>query len=295
MIGNIKINKYICNQIIGMKHLSFYLMTFGLLALSCRGMAARLLVGDVDGDGQLTMVDVARLVDCIKTPKHYYGGVNYVDLGLPSGLLWATTNVGAEEPQVYGTRFAWGETETKDDYEWTTYRWGTSSTKLTRYCTSSSYGTVDGLSELLPEDDAASVVTGCAWHIPSYDDWDELGDNCVIWADSVSHIHGWSVMGKVKKTKIFLPNSGYREAELIYNEGYDAFYWASETYSFNCSTAYGYYLGPSYKGWGYRQRYLGNPVRPVIYPYQKVCDINADGEVNTSDVYALAQLVITQE
>ena len=46
----------------------------------------------------------------------------YVDLGLPSGTLWATCNVGAETPEEYGNYFAWGEIETKDYYDWNTYR-----------------------------------------------------------------------------------------------------------------------------------------------------------------------------
>ena len=49
---------------------------------------------------------------------------NYVDLGLPSGLLWATHNVGAESPEDYGSYFSWGETTTKSVYNWTTYKYG---------------------------------------------------------------------------------------------------------------------------------------------------------------------------
>ena len=66
---------------------------------------------------------------------------DYVDLGLPSGLLWATCNVGANAPEEYGDYFAWGETQPKDIYNWSTYQYcmGSDNT-LTKYCTRSDYG-----------------------------------------------------------------------------------------------------------------------------------------------------------
>ena len=68
----------------------------------------------------------------------------YVDLGLPSGTLWATTNVGADNPEDYGDYFAWGETKPKSDYSWETYKYANGAyNKLTKYNTSSSYGSVD--------------------------------------------------------------------------------------------------------------------------------------------------------
>ena len=83
-------------------------------------------------------------------------GHEYVDLGLPSGLLWATCNVGATKPEEYGDYFAWGETEPKSTYNWSTYKYcNGSSTSLTNYCTNSSYGTVDNKTILEAADDAA--------------------------------------------------------------------------------------------------------------------------------------------
>lgn len=64
----------------------------------------------------------------------------YVDLGLTTGTLWATCNVGATSPEEYGDYFAWGETEPKSDYSWSTYKYGGSSNQLTKYCNNSSYG-----------------------------------------------------------------------------------------------------------------------------------------------------------
>ena len=80
----------------------------------------------------------------------------YVDLGLPSGTLWATCNVGASKPEEYGDYFAWGETKTKETFAFEDYKWGNASyDNFTKYCTNSLFGNVDGNSELLPEDDAA--------------------------------------------------------------------------------------------------------------------------------------------
>ena len=88
-------------------------------------------------------------------------GREYVDLGLPSGTMWATCNIGANYPEDYGDYYAWGETETKSNYDWSTYKWckGSEDT-LTKYCTDNDYGTVDNKTVLDPEDDAAHVKWG---------------------------------------------------------------------------------------------------------------------------------------
>ena len=83
-------------------------------------------------------------------------GHEWVDLGLPSGTKWATCNVGATKPEEYGNYYAWGETETKTTYNWSTYKWCNGSAETqTKYCTNSDYGTVDNKTVLDLEDDAA--------------------------------------------------------------------------------------------------------------------------------------------
>ncbi len=80
-----------------------------------------------------------------------------VDLGL--SVKWATCNVGATKPEEYGGYYAWGETEEKSYYDWSTYKWcNGSSTSMTKYCTTSSYGTVDNKTVLDPADDLISSV-----------------------------------------------------------------------------------------------------------------------------------------
>ncbi|MCQ2315083.1 MAG: hypothetical protein MJZ85_00135 [Bacteroidales bacterium] len=78
-------------------------------------------------------------------------GHGYVDLGLPSGTLWATCNVGADKPEDYGGYFAWGETKKKTEYSWNPYKWCNGSyNTLTKYCTHSDCGTVDNKTVLDP-------------------------------------------------------------------------------------------------------------------------------------------------
>ena len=105
----------------------------------------------------------------------------YVDLGLPSGLLWATCNVGADNPEDYGDYFAWGETQPKDTYNWSTYQYCNGSyNTLTKYCSNSSFGYngfTDDLTTLLPEDDAATANWGSHWRMPTEEEWQELYRN----------------------------------------------------------------------------------------------------------------------
>ncbi|MBO6025244.1 MAG: hypothetical protein J6P83_10380 [Bacteroidales bacterium] len=92
---------------------------------------------------------------------------DWVDLGLPSGLLWATRNVGANSPEDYGDYFAWGETQPKSVYDWDTYRYGDG-------ITMTKYNGNDGLTVLQPNDDAATANWGDGWHMPSAYDFEEL-------------------------------------------------------------------------------------------------------------------------
>ena len=95
----------------------------------------------------------------------------YVDLGLPSGLLWATCNVGADAPEDYGDYIAWGETTPKTTYNWSTYQYCMGSyNTLTKYCNKTSFGYngfTDNLTTLLPEDDAATANWGSGWRMPT--------------------------------------------------------------------------------------------------------------------------------
>ena len=109
-----------------------------------------------------------------------HNGYSYVDLGLPSGTLWATCNVGAYSPEEYGDYFAWGEIQSKATYNSDNYRYGNYENyhfTLTKYCNDPSYGYngfTDDLTTLLPEDDAATANWGNGWCTPAPYQWQEL-------------------------------------------------------------------------------------------------------------------------
>ena len=103
----------------------------------------------------------------------------YVDLGLKSGLKWATCNVGASYPFDYGDYFAWGETTPKKIYSWDTYKWCKNNHKIqTKYCTSREYGIVDERLILEKEDDAATANWGREWRMPTIAELKELHKGC---------------------------------------------------------------------------------------------------------------------
>ena len=109
-------------------------------------------------------------------------GHEWVDLGLPSGLLWATCNIGASSPQQSGQYFAWGETHQKSFYDWRSYKYAAGDyNELTKYCSNANYGHngfTDNLTCLLPEDDAATANWGNNWRMPTIKEFVELKDNC---------------------------------------------------------------------------------------------------------------------
>lgn len=105
-------------------------------------------------------------------PTGQENGYTWVNLGLPSGLKWASCNVGAEKPEDYGNRYAWGEVLPKEDYSWETYKYanGAFDKLLTKYCNNASYGDngfTDNKTTLEPEDDAAHVNWGGSWRMPT--------------------------------------------------------------------------------------------------------------------------------
>lgn len=125
---------------------------------------------------------------------------NYVDLGL--SVLWATCNVGANNAEDYGDYFAWGETEAKQNFSWEIYKWcnGTKST-ITKY------NATDGLTTLLPEDDAAHVNWGGQWRMPTKEELTELREQCTWKWVTINGIKGNKVTGP-NGNSIFLPAGG---------------------------------------------------------------------------------------
>ena len=155
---------------------------------------------------------------------------DWVDLGLPSGTIWATRNVGASCPEDYGDYFAWGETAPKDVYDWETYKWYRSDyyySGYSKYCTESYMGYngfTDGKTELDPSDDAA-----CAHYpggrMPSLEQIQELIDNCTWQWTQRNGVNGPLGTGPNGNT-IFLPRAGCRWYESLDGAGSCGYYWS---------------------------------------------------------------------
>ena len=210
-------------------------------------------------------------------------GHEWVDLGLPSGLKWATCNVGATKPEKNGNYYAWGEIVTKKTYKWSTYKWCSGSrTTLTKYNTRSYDGTVDNKTVLDLEDDAARANWGGKWRMPTDAEWTELINNCTLtWTEDYNgtYVNGQIVTG-TNGNSIFFPMPGHHSnGDLLYDDdGYWGGYWSSSlTTGSYMEDGYFVESGP-YNAWfmcfrfcyeniisrGSDGRDMGLPVRPVL-------------------------------
>lgn len=161
------------------------------------------------------------------------GGHEYVDLGLPSGTLWATCNIGASTPEEYGDYFAWGETVPKEEYSWENYKYcKANDVSLTKYCSSYEYGYngfTDNKTVLELVDDAAYLNWGTRWCMPSLEQMLEIINNC----DKIESVYngqaGYKIIGP-NANSIFLPYAGYKQYSYDNYENSKGYYWAS-TYS----------------------------------------------------------------
>ena len=180
----------------------------------------------------------------------------YVDLGLPSGTLWATCNVGASSPEEYGDYFAWGETAPKDYFEGSTY-FDTDDDGDTF----KKYNNNGGLTELLPEDDAATKNWGSPWHMPTYEQIEELLDNCTREWTTQGGVNGTLVTGPNGNT-IFLPAAGRRWDGGLYHAGSYGGSWSSSLLAGGSRACYLYFDSGGWD-WYYYGRYYGQSVRAV--------------------------------
>lgn len=207
-----------------------------------------------------------------------YEGHDYVDLGLPSGLLWATCNVGASTPEDYGNFFAWAETQPKNAYYWDTYKYYINNDNklynhtLTKYCTKESYGYndfTDNLNTLLSEDDAATVNWGEGWRIPTKEEWEELYKNTTVTWTIQNGVNGIRFTAS-NGNNLFLPAAGYRDGMPAddYLDEFSLFghYWSSSLSTSYPSGAWNFYFkSDTYKMYA-GGRDFGYLVRAVCLP-----------------------------
>lgn len=224
----------------------------GLLRCSCSSIAPM--------QGFFVKVEEATTI-CIKTT------CPYVDLGLPSGLLWATCNVGANAPEEYGDYFAWGETEPKSVYNWSTYQYCNNGYLLwlTKYCNNSQYGYngySDNLTTLLTEDDAATANWGGIWRMPTDEEWLELYQNTTNTWTTQNDVNG-KLFTATNGNTLFLPSAGDLWGSEHSGAGYNGNYWSSSLNLENPASAGGVYFRSDNYAVSYRARCCGLSVRAV--------------------------------
>ena len=201
----------------------------------------------------------------------------FVDLGLPSGLKWATTNVGASKPEEFGLYFAWGETQGYVDafsgkgFYWGDYKFTTAATRatdaefrggLTKYNTKSASGTVDNLITLELVDDAAYQSDNTC-RMPTKDDFRELSGNTTIKWETLNGVNGIRFTSNTNGNSIFVPAAGKCSDGSVNGVGYCGYYWSSSLYE--TSPYGGWCLGfdSIVKYMGYDNRSNGRSVRAV--------------------------------
>ena len=195
----------------------------------------------------------------------------YVDLGL--SVKWATFNVGATKPEEYGEYFAWGETESKDYYDWSTYKWcrGTEES-LTKYCVDSDWGynrQTDNKTLLDLSDDAANANWGENWRMPTGTECNELIKECTWTYTEYNGVTGYRVTSKTNSNSIFLPSAGLRFDSKLQYVGMVGDYWSSsldtDYPTSDAINLYFYNEGPRLDGMymSYLYRSVGRTVRPV--------------------------------
>ena len=196
---------------------------------------------------------------CFTTDIHtFHEGHEYIDLGL--SVKWATANLGASSSGKYGDYYAWGETKTKTDYSWSSYKHGDSKS-MTKYNCSANFGKVDNKTKLDLVDDAANVVWGGDWRMPTSNEVAELYKNC----DWTCEDQGYRVTSKINGRSIFLAAGGCMTGTSIFKAGEHGYYWTSNYLEAEPSMVHVLYFNNQ----GYKDhtcpRYYGCFIRPV-YP-----------------------------
>lgn len=237
------------------------------------------LVAEVNSGNTSAAAALAQIIQKLEELKGSIGGggttpspVDYVDLGLPSGLKWAKCNLGASKPSELGDYYAWGETEPKKKYTWATYKWmqdGQSEAKyITKYTIadgetggiwydSSGAFIGDNKTALVAADDAATAKLGSPWRMPTIDEFQELIDKCTWTWTTQDGVNGYQVDGP-NGNAIFLP-AGY----LVIGSYRAGYYWSSSLSTTESDCAYSLDLNSDRYFIARTYRYFGCTVRPV--------------------------------
>lgn len=243
---------------------------FGCSSMSVIDLSVNTALSDLNlMNTNIGYVDVTNLTSLIRFHM-------CVDLGL--SVRWATSNIGADIPSDYGNYYAWGEIETKSNYDWSKYKYcNNSGSNFTKYCTNKSSGYnnfIDEKTTLELSDDVANVIWGGNCRMPTKTEYEELvnSDNCTWTWTTQNGKKGYKVTSKKSgytDRSIFLPAAGYRNSTSLNSAGSQGYYWSSSldtSHPYDAwklkftSGAHGTY---DYDGFG---RDRGMSVRPVC-PY----------------------------
>ena len=174
-------------------------------------------------------------------------GHEYVDLGLPSGLKWATCNVGASLPEEYGDYYAWGEVKTKNKY-----------TEDNSKTYGKSMSDISGHSKY----DVARAKWGGSWRLPTKKELEELKNNCKWEWTTINGKEGYKVTGP-NGNSIFLSAAGGRDGSSLYYARDYGYYWSSTPDDSYVQHAYHLYFNSSSRNVSWSSRINGLSVRPV--------------------------------
>ena len=271
-----------------MKNLLLPILAIAALPLIPTDAAAQFYVVADDGSVLYRMESGTPAYVTFENPNPYDGTVGTaVDLGLPSGTLWADHNIGATNPEDYGDYYSWGETATKETYDWSTY-FDTNDGGQTF----GKYNNDDGKTELETSDDVASQTWGGKWQMPTRAMIEELKSQCYwVWTTTYNgkSVNGYIVYKAKSDTDkgvkvysdgtpssdydvatdphLFLPAAGFRQGSELSDEGLKGYYWSRSLDLKASVNAYNlHFHSGGVLGYCTSSRDCGFAVRPVVLP-----------------------------
>lgn len=249
-----------------MKRLNTFLIVT-MLCLLCAN--ADTIKGDLNGDNSVDIGDMDILINIILGKDKDKDSHEYVDLGLPGGVLWATCNIGAEKPEDYGLYFAWGDTTgyNKGEHHFGMYNYVWENGKgFTKYNSLRTWGVVDNKFVLDPEDDAAQAKWGSMWRMPSYQELQDLFNPNYTTKEmlTINGVYGAKITSLSNGNSIFIPATGYcgydpydYNLDQYWDIGIHSYLWSRDLQEIRIA-----YFGGSYS-YGGTLRYYGLNIRAV--------------------------------
>ena len=202
----------------------------------------------------------------VKDDRPIIVGKEFVDLGLPSGVKWATRNLGAKSPEDFGDYYAWGEISPKHNYSWSNYKYRVNEgNAISKYCNSSIMSYADHKTRLEESDDAAHEIWKERWHIPTKENFEELIANCICKWDRLKGVQGYTLISKLNGNSVFFPAAGYWDKDGPFGEYESGSYWSSSVAEGNRPyDAWQLFFMDTSLHLNHDYRHRGLSIRPII-------------------------------